>query len=651
MPLSRSLTRTLTTAGALTGLGAAFLAGTTYAGSGPDPRSDTRPVAFGGDLRTPEDCDELLDSYVDRALDVVGPWGWSGPLDVALPLASDSAAAAESAAGSANAGPAPVRSESSSTGTNVQESAVDEPDVVKTDGARLFRVEGDDLVVLDVTGDEVEELGSVDLSFEGGELLLAGDTVVAVSTGADRTELASVDVSDPSEPQVNRSATYDAGLVTARLHDGVVRLVLRGGLPDLDFTEPDWGTSDREAMRDNEDAVRDSDIEDWLPTVSYDGGDEQPLLGCGQVAVPDDEDQSVGTLAVVGFDPAAPDAPSSTGLAVDTDLVYASTDQLYVATTPGGGPVVNCWDCLDPRPAPEPLPLPDGGFLPDDLGQVFPRWLTPRSGDTANSTTRGSEGPVTHLYAFDLDDLDTDFAAAGTVDGHLQDRWSVDAVGGSLRVAVGTGSFSTGANSVVTFRQDGERLVEAGRVDGLGVGEDIKSVRWFDDLAFVVTFREVDPLYAVDLSDPADPELLGELKVPGFSAYLHPLGGLRLLGLGEGPDAQGRWGAQAGLFDVSDLTDPRQLDVVGFGPESIAMATQDPRQLTWLADGRTVLTVLADWGGNGSASVAVLGVGDGELSERRVDVPDAAPTEVRLVPLPDGRVVLVTAQDASFFAL
>ena len=106
----------------------------------------------------------------------------------------------------------------------------------------------------------------------------------------------------------------------------------------------------------------------------------------------------------------------------------------------------------------------------------------------------------------------------------------MDAVDGVLRVAVGPSSETGDFNSVVTFREDGNELVEAGRVDELGVGEEIKSVRWFDDLAIVVTFRQVDPLYAIDLTDPAAPRLLGELKIPGFSDYLHPLGEHRLLG-------------------------------------------------------------------------------------------------------------------------
>ena len=146
---------------------------------------------------------------------------------------------------------------------------------------------------------------------------------------------------------------------------------------------------------------------------------------------------------------------------------------------------------------------------------------------------------------------------------------------------------------------------------------------------------------------------MGKLKVPGFSAYLHPLGQHRLLGLGEGPADNGQWGAQAGLFNVTDLTNPTQLDVLSYGPGSQALATQDPRQLTWLPDGRTVLSVVADWGNGGQTGyVSVLTLGDGDLANRMVPVEYGAEvTDVRLVPLPDGRVVLVTGDDADFFDL
>ncbi len=674
MPLrlftSRTVTRTVATRSlvaltAVVGLGAAFVVGTSYGGSDHPGTGGARgtgsgvsPAAYSGsDLTLAESCEDLLAWYVERGVDLVGPYGWGGNPNIIYDYAESSASGDAVRAPSA-AAPSPVRSTNGETGTNVQEAGVDEPDVVKTDGSTLFRVQDGDLVTYDVSGAEVERLAALDLPGAAGadstEILLSGDTVVALSQrgsneadGRADTELVTVDVSDPAAPEVTHTVEYDTSLVTARLHDGVVRLVLQAALPDLDFTEPDRHTTDFEATEANRDAVRDSTAEDWLPSASLDDGAAQPLLGCDQVAIPDDG-TSLGTMAVVGFDASAPEAPSVSGLAVDTDLAYASADQLYLATSPYAGNVWGCFDCMETFPVPEQRSL-------------LPGWLT--GGDdeeeccTPIPAPRGEYDDASHLYAFDLNGIDTTFAASGQVDGVIRDRWSMDAVGsgadGVLRVAVGPNGSTGNFNSIVSFRQEGNDLVESGRLDQLGVDEDIKSVRWFDTLAIVVTFRQVDPLYAVDLTDPDDPELMGQLKIPGFSAYLHPLGEHRLLGLGEGPGENGAWGAQAGLFNVTDLTNPQQLDVLSFGPNSQALAGQDPRQLTWLPDGRTALTVIADYGKSGNVGyVSVLTLGEGQLSNRMVPVEYGDEvTDVRLVPLADGRVVLVTGDDASFFQL
>ena len=241
--------------------------------------------------------------------------------------------------------------------------------------------------------------------------------------------------------------------------------------------------------------------------MSTDGGDPERLVECEDVAIPTDGD-SLGTIAVVGFAADEPGDRSTSGLAVDTQLAYVSADKLYLATSAWsfGG----CFDFC----------------VADGIGA--PRWL-PGGG--------GSDDGVSHLYAFDLDGRATTYAASGEVDGTIRDRWAMDEAGGVLRVAVGPTGQTGNFNSVVTFRQDGNDLVEAGRVDKLGVERGRSSpMRWFDGLAIMVTFRQVDPLYAIDLTDPDEPKLMGQLKIPGFSAYLHPLGQHRLLGLGEGPD-------------------------------------------------------------------------------------------------------------------
>jgi hypothetical protein len=670
--LSRTaITRTLVSLGVVAGLGVAFVAGTSYAGrddtSGHSPSlrggqgGDASPAAYtGSGLSLPGSCDELLKWYVERGLDLVGPYGWNGygypyPIEDAVPGPLSSAAAG---AVRSPAAPAPVRSTNGETGTNVQEAGVDEPDVVKTDGRTLYRVQDGDLVVYDVSGAAVTRLASLDLpgalSAGDTELLLSGSTVVALShsaPGADEdratTEVASIDVSDPAHPEVTHTVDYDSDLVTARLQDGVVRIVLQAGLPRLDFVMPRRQLDEYDATEANREAVRNSTIEDWLPHDSVDGDDPAPVLDCDQVAIPHDE-TALGTVAVVGFDASAPEAPSTTGLAADTDLVYASAGQLYLATSPTyGGPIRGCFDCIEPLPVPVP-----------QNDSVLPGWLTgDRGGRTPFRPVPGFSDGTTHLYAFDLDGIDTTFAASGEVDGVIRDRWSMDAVDGAegpvLRVVVGPNQNTGNFSSIVTFRQEGDHLAESGRLDDLGVGEEVESVRWFDTLAIVVTYRQVDPLYAVDLTDPAQPRLMGSLKIPGYSAYLHPLGRHRMLGLGQVQGPSGMWEAQAGLFDVTDLTRPRQLSVVKYGPGTQALATTDPRQLTWLPDGRTVLSVIGDYGARGVVGyVSELKLDNGRLSNRMTEVEHGAEIDaVRLVPLADGRVVLVTGDDASFFAL
>jgi beta propeller domain-containing protein len=128
--------------------------------------------------------------------------------------------------------------------------------------------------------------------------------------------------------------------------------------------------------------------------------------------------------------------------------------------------------------------------------------------------------------------------------------------------APGTGP-TPSEGRITVLKVTGDRLSEVGVVTGLGVGERIRGVRFVGDVGYVVTYRQTDPLYTVDLSDPAKPRVRGELAVLGYSAYLHPAGDGRLLGLGQdGTKAGATTGLQLSLFDLSDLDKPRRLDQV-----------------------------------------------------------------------------------------
>jgi hypothetical protein len=618
-----SLRRITTTVAAATTLAAAV--GVGYAlGNDPGPL-DVPPTApplalANADLTVVGGCDELLDSYIERALEQVGPYGWGGGEVVMF----DSAAGSEASSPSASSGMArstvkTSRSTSNESGTNVQELGVDESDVVKVSGPLLLRMREGELLAYDVSGDEPALLSTTRIDDArgngwvgdpGGELLLVGGRAVVLGTSQDglSTTITTVDLSDPTSPSIVDATTVRGRASAVRLHGDVVRVVLQNGLPELDFSYPDGTFGQIRSRLRNRALVRDTTLADWLPTI-----DGVPLVDCDDVAVPDDDEISLGTTTVVAFDPASPTTRTTTAVATDSETSYFSTDRFYLAA---GGPQWGMWrDCIDCRV---------GGFAPTG---------------------------TTPIFAFALDGSETTYVASGEVEGAIADRWSMDAVGGSLRVAVGPSSETGNFNSVLTLREDGSDLVEDGRVDDLGIDEQIKSVRWFDDLAIVVTFRQTDPLYAVDLSDPADPRLLGELKIPGFSEYLHPLGEHRLIGMGQDASLDGMTrGAQAALFDVTDLTDPQQIDVVRYDRDTFAGAGTDPRQFTWLPEQRVALTVTSQ-GWNGTTGwVSVLSLDDGSMTNRMVEVEHGSDvTGVRLVPLASGKVALVTGEDVSFF--
>ncbi|MCK5642364.1 MAG: beta-propeller domain-containing protein, partial [Gammaproteobacteria bacterium] len=139
---------------------------------------------------------------------------------------------------------------------------------------------------------------------------------------------------------------------------------------------------------------------------------------------------------------------------------------------------------------------------------------------------------------------------------------------GHLRVATTYGQFwgsgDSASQSLVTILDvNSPDLEVTGEVGGLGQGERIYAVRFIGDRGYVVTFKKVDPLYVLDLSDPSDPVVAGELKIPGFSTYLHPMNDEYLIGLGFDADDQGpfAWtqGLKLALFDVSDPADPREV--------------------------------------------------------------------------------------------
>ena len=581
------------------------------------------------ELQPFERCEELRQWYVDAALPLVGPWGlgWPGVYaegGAVLTVARDVRAAAPSPAEAVGSG---------DTGTNVQEAGVDEPDVAKTDGAVVVHLDRGDLVVSDVRG-EPREVSRTELPgrLTGQELLLVENTVVVLGQdgffhggpvvrdimpsygGVATTHMITFDITDPAAPRLERHDRIDGALVSAREYDGTVRAVISTGAPTLDFVHPTRRRSAREATRENRKILRDSTITDWLPQV-HTGDDSTPLVACTDVRHPE-EHSGTGTISVVTFAAETPGERSATAVTAGGHMVYSSTDRLYIATAAGG------WG--------QPIPLAGRG------------------------AGRRPAPPTTQVHAFAIDGPSTAYVASGDVPGTVQDRWSFSEHDGRLRVATALGdSWNPRENAVVVLEERDDDLVEVGRVDEIGVNEQIQSVRWFGDLAIVVTFRQVDPLYTVDLSDPAAPRVMGELKIPGFSSYLHPVGNGRLLGLGQDATLRGSTrGAQASLFDVSDLADPRRSGTAGFDRHTEFTTAWDSRAFTFLPERGIALAPVQDYR-SGRTRIAVLQVhADGRLTRTLTEqVAGWRSGFVRTLPLGDGRVALVVGGDVGLLSV
>jgi len=547
-------------------------------------------------------CDELADWFAASAYAELAR-GWTFARS-----GGDENAAVDSAA-SASVGPG-------ATGTNVQEAGVDEPDVLKTDGSRLVAVHDDQLSVVDVSGNSARVLGRLRLPLgRAAELLLVGDRALVFGahdaqppTGEDQrlpnnysptVVLTVVDLAHPTAPAVLRTEEIEGGYLSARETDGVVRIVLTS-TPYLPYVWPDNRTNPIEASAQNRRLVDAAAAQDWLPQrIVRDAGGRilstEPLLACDQVNHPT-QPAGLGVLSVLTMDLAAPAAPLSDPVAVAAsgDLVYASPGRLYVATTRGGwsGPAVD---------------------------------LAVSPGST-----------VTELHGFALDGRDSvRYLATGQVDGWLLGRWALSAQDGYLRVAT-----TRDADSAVTvLAERGDRLEIVGSVTGLGPGEQIRSVRWFGDMATVVTFQQTDPLYTVDLSDPTAPRVRGELKVTGYSGYLHPLGDGLLLGVGQQATSQGEvTGALVSAFDIRDLDRPSLLSTVE-EPEAWSEVEGDSRAFIYLPERRLAVTPVSGQRGSMLWAVSV-----GRTGVLATAGQWSAGTDwlIRAIPLGNGRLAALT---------
>ena len=527
----------------------------------------------------------------------VGIWD-----DVAL--AEDSASAESGNTATTRSTPSRVAGEDFSE-TNNQEAGVDEADFVKTDGYHIYYLQGQRLHIFGVPefGDLVDTSNTT-LSGTPVAMMLDGNQLVVISNlnpwSIDRshpvvdamgwdeeygswrtsalTKFTVFDITDRSQPEIDRELFIEGNYITAREINGTVRTVthawmdiqgvqswlnLPTGYWNLDYEDP-LRLEIREkiayqTMEANREALDAMNLDDLIPQVyEYSGGEVSVHAmsdnACRDFVAPEDGFNR-GISSIFSLQLNAETFDYDVDHVVGTyPLVYASTDLLVLAES-----AFDWW------------------------------WFWGNNG--ANE--------MTNLHTFDISASDaTLYTGSGRVNGTVVNHFALSEHEGVLRVATTTGQWARWwmedpepmSSQLVTLvrnidiETEKQILVEAGRVDGLAPGERIWSARFDGDRAYIVTFEQIDPLWVIDVSDETNPTVLGELKVPGVSTYIHPLSRDHLLTIGLSPaNADGTgldWsGTQLSLFNITEPDTPTQDTALRLSP--VASSDGDGWQWSW----------------------------------------------------------------------
>lgn len=178
----------------------------------------------------------------------------------------------------------------------------------------------------------------------------------------------------------------------------------------------------------------------------------------------------------------------------------------------------------------------------------------------------------TYIYKFKLEDSKATYINAGSVPGKILNQFSMDEKDGYFRIATTNSSNWSSETNTNNLYVLNENLEIVGKIEDLAKGEKIYSVRFMQNRAYMVTFVETDPLFVIDLSEPTNPMVLGELKIPGYSKYLHPYDENHIIGFGEKTKTNEDGGVvtdgmKMALFDVTNPNKPQELYSVDIGDQ------------------------------------------------------------------------------------
>jgi hypothetical protein len=471
--------------------------------------------------------------------------------------------------------------------TNVQVLGVDEADFVKNDGTYIYILANGWFRIVDAwPPEEASEISAFNIEGEPKKMFVHdgrafiyssldrinqtsyyGDTECTYGYNCDFTgdgrklKVTVVDISDVTAPRLMREIRFSGAYLNSRRINNAVYSVVISPEPEISGLKfwPDQGDdllfcgineqlpSDDEIATmfeslkaENRERIQSADITEWLPSIkdvhyNVDGipQENSTLLESCDNFYRSAQKDGKNFLSIISTDSNGVDPLDTTTIMGKPGAVYASHSALYIAA----------------RHSQNTMPMP---------------WFF-------HNETNINEASTLHKFQLVNEPPASQYTGSGVVKGRVLNQFSMDEHNGFFRIATTTGHLPDPKthSTISIFEEKSNELVIVGQIDNIAPTEDIRSARFMGDKGFVVTFKKTDPLFVFDLSDPHKPTITGELKIPGFSTYMHRLDDDHLLTIGYDADDQGSFawfqGIMLQIFDVSDMTNPLLIhkEVIG----------------------------------------------------------------------------------------
>lgn len=405
--------------------------------------------------------------------------------------------------------------------TNTQVEGVDEADIVKTDGNYIYYISNNKIYIIEANSLKVAskiENEKDNEQFYPRELYINGNNLIALGNKWTYTK---------TEKNDTEKRRFYSGVNTKNMAKAIVYDISNKKEPkELRQVELDGDYSNSRMIGNNiyfisqksvyyYDGLKDDDILPLYRDTAM--AVEEKKIECTDIVYFRNTENSTYML-VAGFDITNNEAASVETFFGANDTIYANQNNLYIAQT-----------------------VYENGYFSSKCSST--------------------------LYKFNLENSKVQLQCKGEVKGNLNDQFSMDEHDGNLRIATTSESKGKSTNQVYILDKD---LKQIGKLENLAKGEKIYSVRFIGKIGYVVTFKEIDPLFVIDLSDPTNPTVKGKLKIPGYSSYLHPYDETHIIGIGYNTKSNGSGGVRnssmkMSMFDVSDLENPKEIFSTSIG--------------------------------------------------------------------------------------